>query len=459
MSCWDCVGAECPLQFIHDKEGSFPKSEAGSFTSRSLPRPAMKTTFPYSGRAETSRRSMLMYGRHVNMWHSPLLSLVKHENIADLCPSLQHCSLWAEQPLNWNLSWAQTIDFFVSEGNTSVKEEGFDSTFISQRLSLKSTSSLLFQSASLRSNLDFQVLEDVPPLTWKASSLRLCYYVVSKTNWKSNRGKVIRTPGWTRKSRISLDKCLCRSIEPDGEVLHPHRCSLQLQQRQDQSPGGRRSRRLLWSWVTARWGRALRRWRVAKGCIDEFVGGVGGGCNSDEVLIVVNQHKRHFWGCLAPADQSVPCLRDYWPLKQGWKMTTSLTPGKSHHSLQDFIDTHNCWTLTKGAERRLQTVPHFGSVFFSIGFWAWKWSGLCFQSIRAISIPRVFSSVSEGWLLFQKETVKEERERRKNKRVGWLQKAQWNCDNLLNEEEIKEPTRRNGGGWKESGEIRGEDCG
>lgn len=67
MSCWDCVGADCPLQFIHDKEGSFPKSEAGSFTSRSLPRPAMKTTFPYSGGAETSRRSMRMYGRHINM--------------------------------------------------------------------------------------------------------------------------------------------------------------------------------------------------------------------------------------------------------------------------------------------------------------------------------------------------------------------------------------------------------
>lgn len=29
-------------------------------------------------------------------WHSPLLSLVKHENIADLCPSLQRCSWWAE---------------------------------------------------------------------------------------------------------------------------------------------------------------------------------------------------------------------------------------------------------------------------------------------------------------------------------------------------------------------------
>lgn len=30
----------------------------------------------------------------------------------------------------------------------------------------------------------------------------------------------------------------------------------------------------------------------------------------------------------------------------------------------------------------------------------------------------MFSSVDEGWILFEKETVKEERERYKNKRVG-----------------------------------------
>lgn len=47
---------------------------------------------------------------------------------------------------------------------------------------------------------------------------------------------------------------------------------------------------------------------LAKGRIDEFVGGWGGGGgggDSDEVLIVVNQHKRHFGGRPAPADRPV----------------------------------------------------------------------------------------------------------------------------------------------------------
>lgn len=82
--------------FMTKKAVSPRVKRAASHLAPSFHPPAMKTTFLYNGRAETSRRSMLMYGRHANMWHSPLLSLVKHENIADLCPSLQHCSLWVE---------------------------------------------------------------------------------------------------------------------------------------------------------------------------------------------------------------------------------------------------------------------------------------------------------------------------------------------------------------------------